>query len=178
MGWIWTPEADAELRRLIADGKSSTPCAEALSVKFMIPVTRNMVIGRATRIGAKLPGRPAGLARRVPAKPPVKALPAPAPVLPPPRRAPAFERYEQPETYVEPKEEIVIPLSQRVTLMELRPSMCRWPMGDPKTSEFRFCGAAKGAGSYCDHHASIAYEPASARRRHDAAVRRGIAWSR
>ena len=30
---------------------------------------------------------------------------------------------------------------ERVTIMDLRESMCRWPMGDPTKPEFRFCGA-------------------------------------
>jgi GcrA cell cycle regulator len=59
-------------------------------------------------------------------------------------------------------------MSQRVTLMELRESMCRWPMGDPTTPEFRFCGArAVTALPYCAHHAQVAYQPAADRRRGD-----------
>jgi GcrA cell cycle regulator len=59
-----------------------------------------------------------------------------------------------------PEEEVVvIPMSERVTLMELRESMCRWPMGDPTTPEFRFCGGRSpiGGGSYCVHHARLAH---------------------
>jgi len=37
--------------------------------------------------------------------------------------------------------------SVRVKFMELRPSMCRWPIGDPKHIEtFRFCGSACSSG--------------------------------
>ncbi len=55
---------------------------------------------------------------------------------------------------------------QRVTIMELREGMCRWPIGDPTSPEFRFCGARADIGSpYCDHHARIAYQPAADRRR-------------
>lgn len=35
---------------------------------------------------------------------------------------------------------------------------CRWPIGDPKTPEFRFCGDKIVKGSYCDHHRKIAYK--------------------
>ena len=39
--------------------------------------------------------------------------------------------------------------SVRVKFMELRPSMCRWPIGDPKHIEtFRFCGSACSCGEY------------------------------
>ena len=38
-------------------------------------------------------------------------------------------------------DDLAIPMSERVTIMDLRESMCRWPMGDPTKPEFRFCGA-------------------------------------
>ena len=34
--------------------------------------------------------------------------------------------------------DVVVPISEPVTIMELRESMCRWPIGDPGQSEFRF----------------------------------------
>ena len=50
--------------------------------------------------------------------------------------------------------------------MELREAMCRWPLGDPTTPEFRFCGAHAATGlPYCPHHAQIAYQPAAERKR-------------
>jgi GcrA cell cycle regulator len=63
-------------------------------------------------------------------------------------------------------QDVVVPMSERVTIMELREAMCRWPMGDPLTAEFRFCGARCTAGTaYCTYHSRIAYQPASDRRR-------------
>src|ERR1700722_2857222 len=51
--------------------------------------------------------------------------------------------------------------SVRVKFMELRPSMCRWPIGDPKHIEtFRFCGSACSSGDiYCKAHTAIAHAP-------------------
>ncbi|HZZ21783.1 MAG TPA: GcrA family cell cycle regulator [Roseiarcus sp.] len=51
--------------------------------------------------------------------------------------------------------------SVQVKFMELRPSMCRWPIGDPKQIEtFRFCGSACSAGAiYCKAHAAKAHAP-------------------
>ncbi len=68
-----------------------------------------------------------------------------------------------------PDEENVVPISARVTLMELRESMCRWPLGDPTAAEFRFCGAKSpvGSGPYCCHHSRIAYQPAQDKRRRE-----------
>ena len=64
-------------------------------------------------------------------------------------------------------EEVVIPMSERVTIMELRESMCRWPLGDPASPDFRYCGADSpiGDGPYCKYHARVAYQPAQDRRR-------------
>ena len=38
-------------------------------------------------------------------------------------------------------EDVVVPMSLRVTIVELKEEMCRWPLGDPTTAEFRYCGA-------------------------------------
>ncbi|MGY6645371.1 MAG: GcrA family cell cycle regulator [Salinarimonas sp.] len=58
---------------------------------------------------------------------------------------------------------IVFP--ERVTIMDLREGMCRWPIGDPTSPDFHFCGARSEIGSpYCEHHAQIAYQPADRRR--------------
>ena|SRR5215472_5355218 len=34
---------------------------------------------------------------------------------------------------------------------------CRWPCGDPRRSDFHFCGNPAVVGSYCTHHHGIAY---------------------
>ena len=55
--------------------------------------------------------------------------------------------------------EVVVPISEPVTILELRASVCHWPIGDPAQPEFRFCGAKKlpGQGPYCACHSRIAY---------------------
>jgi GcrA cell cycle regulator len=66
----------------------------------------------------------------------------------------------------EPIQDVVVPMSERVTIMELRESMCRWPYGDPTAVEFRFCGAESPIGTpYCSYHSRIAYQPSNDRRR-------------
>ncbi len=67
-----------------------------------------------------------------------------------------------------PMENIVIPISERVTIMELKESMCRWPHGDPTSQDFRYCGAKKtgsSEGPYCVYHTRMAYQPVQERRR-------------
>ena len=68
-------------------------------------------------------------------------------------------------------EDVVVPMSQRVTIMELKEGLCKWPMGDPQQSEFRYCGANCDVGTpYCTYHSRVAYQPPSDRRRHDRRV--------
>jgi hypothetical protein len=43
-----------------------------------------------------------------------------------------------------------------VTLADLGDGMCRWPIGDPRSAEFAYCGAP-AAKSYCAGHRAIAY---------------------
>jgi GcrA cell cycle regulator len=63
-------------------------------------------------------------------------------------------------------EDNVVPISECVTITDLREHMCRWPLGDPTTPEFRFCGARSGdTGPYCAGHARMAYQPVQDRRR-------------
>jgi len=46
---------------------------------------------------------------------------------------------------------------------------CRWPIGDPRSPDFRFCGCEIHEGlPYCSHHARIAYQTVSRRSRANA----------
>lgn len=51
------------------------------------------------------------------------------------------------------------PVAPGCTLFDLTRSSCRWPLGDPRESGFRFCGLASSGGSYCCEHAALAYQP-------------------
>jgi GcrA cell cycle regulator len=158
----WTDERVELLRKLWLDGLSASQIAAELAHG----ITRNAVIGKVHRLG--LSGRvkaqaPAASRQRTRSAAP---RPAPRPAAPVARGnlAVAFRPMEAPEPL--PMEDVVIPMSEMVTIMDLREGMCRWPVGDPTTPEFRFCGS-KGAsvGPYCQHHARIAYQPAQERRR-------------
>src|SRR5439155_19625057 len=60
----------------------------------------------------------------------------------------------------------VVPMSQRLSLLELSEATCHWPVGDPSSPDFFFCGGKALAGlPYCAHHSRIAYQPAADRRR-------------
>jgi GcrA cell cycle regulator len=164
----WTDERVELLAKLWAEGLSASQIAAQLG-----GVSRNAVIGKVHRLGlsgrnkvaapapqrARKPARPAGLPSNpstFQGNPAMTPRPAAQPETPPAaRHDPAAE-------------ELAIPMSERVTIMELRESMCRWPLGDPTTPEFRFCGQRAITGlPYCAHHAQIAYQPAADRRRGD-----------
>jgi GcrA cell cycle regulator len=55
--------------------------------------------------------------------------------------------------------------AKKLSLMELTERTCKWPIGDPATEDFWFCGLPSQAGKpYCDAHVGVAFQPMSARR--------------
>jgi GcrA cell cycle regulator len=165
----WTDEIVEQLKQHWTDGKSASQIASLLGNG----VTRNAVIGKVHRLGlagrAKTPGSAASRPRRL--------APPPAHRAAGPRVSPAAHRIVRgatalaiaPEALaeaIEPEfESVVVPMSLRVTIVELKESMCRWPLGDPASSEFRYCGSPTATRPYCAYHASLAYQPAQERRR-------------
>lgn len=64
----------------------------------------------------------------------------------------------------EPKPQLIIPIGQRCSLIELEDDKCHWPIGDPHNPDFYFCGGKAVMGlPYCGYHARIAYGPREAR---------------
>jgi GcrA cell cycle regulator len=55
--------------------------------------------------------------------------------------------------------------SKKISLMELTERTCKWPVGDPATPDFWFCGLPVKTGKpYCEAHVGVAFQPMSARR--------------
>ena len=55
--------------------------------------------------------------------------------------------------------------AKKLTLMELTERTCKWPVGDPATEHFWFCGLPVQAGKpYCEAHVGVAFQPMSSRR--------------
>jgi GcrA cell cycle regulator len=161
----WTDDRVELLQKLWAEGLSASQVAAELGPG----ITRNAVIGKIHRLGLAERAKTASAPR-------TRAPKAARPAASAPRMASHAVHGNvalalAPQTVViphaQPEEEVVIPMSERVALMELRESMCRWPMGDPTTPEFRFCGAKSpmGGGPYCAQHSRVAYQPAQDRRR-------------
>ena len=164
----WTNERIELLQKLWLEGWSASRIAGELACG----ITRNAVIGKVYRLG--LSGRVNARSGNVSASPPhqkaVRRLVhrhAGSPQIAG-NNALAFDPFvieaPTPQTV---REVVVVPISEPVTIAELRESMCRWPIGDPAQSDFRFCGAKKlpGQGPYCACHAGIAYQTQHDRRR-------------
>ena len=159
----WTDERVELLRKLWQEGYSASQVAGELGGG----VTRNAVIGKVHRLG---------LATREKTQSPIQKKSRQKAATPRTygARPTTMVRGNTvlkiagsvPELQVMPiTEAVVIPLSDAITLMDLRETMCRWPLGDPTAAEFRFCGNKTGeVGPYCAGHARLAYQPAFERR--------------
>ena len=55
--------------------------------------------------------------------------------------------------------------SKKLSLMELTERHCKWPIGDPATDKFWFCGLSSEPGKpYCETHIELAFQPISSKR--------------
>jgi len=180
----WTDERVELLKKLWMEGFSASQIAAELGDG----VTRNAVIGKVHRL--KLSGRakPASAAPRARTAPRSGAprrtssgtmgarssLSASvmkhrsmggAPMI----GATALKISEdlEVEAYVAPQvQELFIPVEQRLSLLQLSEQTCKWPIGDPLTPEFYFCGQHSEEGKpYCDFHSRRAYHQVDKKKR-------------
>ena len=50
--------------------------------------------------------------------------------------------------------------AKKLGLMELTERTCKWPIGDPATPDFWFCGLPSQQGKpYCEAHVGVAFQP-------------------
>lgn len=55
--------------------------------------------------------------------------------------------------------------AKKISVMDLTEKTCKWPIGDPATEEFWFCGLPSQTGKpYCEAHVGVAFQPMSSRR--------------
>ena len=55
---------------------------------------------------------------------------------------------------------LVLDTGDKTTVNTIKNNMCKWPIGDPATDDFHFCGQPAGTGkSYCTYHARMAFQP-------------------
>ena len=144
----WTDDRVEQLKKLWAEGLSAAQIANKMG-----GVTRNAVIGKVHRLGLS--------GRATPAKP---------------QRGRAYEAAQKSENTAneKPSAETMKPVipepafiapavldsGDRMTVANIKNNMCKWPIGDPATDDFHFCGQSTLSGkSYCAYHAHMAFQP-------------------
>jgi GcrA cell cycle regulator len=168
----WTDERIDQLQSMWLQGMSASRIAKELANGL----TRNAVIGKVYRLGLSGRAKPptASVASHSQPRPQQKSThrastPRASSPMVQGNTALAMQPMMSaaPAIAPAPNKDIVIAMSEPVTILDLRESMCRWPIGDPTAPEFRFCGAKKlpGVGPYCACHAGVAYQPQQDRRR-------------
>lgn len=151
----WTDERVTTLKKLWLEGLSASQIAKQLG-----GVTRNAVIGKVHRLGLSgraapsQPARPVYKPQRL-ARPAAPAAPVAAPV-----RRPLVATAVSPPAAEAPTSVVRVEEPGSATVLTLGAHMCKWPIGDPSTDGFSFCGRRTGEdGPYCHEHARVAYQP-------------------
>ena len=164
----WSDDIIVRLRALWAEGLTTAEIGRRLGI------SKNSVVGKAHRLD--LPARPSpirrdvvhNVQRRVPAPRRVQGatLPPLSMAISTPSRSPVSANLDRALTramestvdssrpVAAPRPGLVSPASRPVP----RGAVCCWPIGEPGTPAFHFCGAAAMSGKpYCAAHAGIAY---------------------
>lgn len=181
----WTDERVELLKKMWNEGQSASQIAKELG-----GVTRNAVIGKVHRLGlsnrtttsaggakataekpapkAKKAAQPAPKEAKTPAEepaPPRPVVPARRPIVPAGQPLPPQPSANEisPEALATVRE--VEKKAKKLSLMDLTERTCKWPVGDPATDDFWFCGLAVKPGKpYCEAHVGVAFQPMSSRR--------------
>jgi GcrA cell cycle regulator len=140
----WTIERIARLKYLRDAGLS---CAQ---IANEIGVSRNAVIGKSNRLGLSRFDATIGK----------------------PERTVTRRRYRYPRALSANPQFGLAEMegngASRCSLFDLQQWHCRWPIGDPGSEDFGFCGTKAVDGlPYCVAHARLAYRPGSRERGHD-----------
>jgi len=157
----WTDERVELLKKLWSEGLSASQIAGRLG-----GVTRNAVIGKVHRLGLSGRATTSRVKSHRPRKRNPNAIKRPARARFPTAGNPAVRELYSGERYIPAVEEIDIPEAQRKTIQSLEACSCRWPVGDPQTPDFYFCGGKAVPGlPYCEHHARRAFQAPAPKRR-------------
>lgn len=182
----WTDERVALLKKLWMEGLSASQIAAELSGG----VTRNAVIGKVHRLKLSARAKPASVAPRAKApRPTAPRRPTTASAGPRGTASVAASAVSQRRTTMAPtmgatalkmdteieaemvvetnaKAELFIPVEERISLLQLTEKTCKWPIGDPMSSEFHFCGRDSDEGKpYCEFHSRRAYHQIDRKKR-------------
>jgi GcrA cell cycle regulator len=153
----WTDERVEILKKLWLEGLSASQIAKQLG-----GVTRNAVIGKVHRLGLS--------GRATPSQPTRTAFRTPRPARPVMSAPATHRRHDAPRPDAAARAALrPVPYLEQpgtATVLTLGAHMCKWPIGDPATAEFTFCGRrANDEGPYCIEHARVAYQPPQAKKK-------------
>ena len=176
----WTEDRVNMLLRLREEGKTSSQIAEALG-----DTTRNAVIGKIFRLGLakptkKKPAEDSAKDRRSNRGNSAKKGKGTTgeadnasqdPSGGDPSSESDFARSVEDASHVVGMDETMTLVKQaerdakKLSLLELTERTCKWPVGDPSTDDFWFCGLPSKAGKpYCEAHIGLAFQPFTSRR--------------
>ena len=135
----WTYERIEKLKKLWEEGLTASRIAAELG-----DVTRNAVIGKAHRLG---------LSGRMVSK----------------GSSSGISIIRKKRIHLSKSQKMVEILTQAdepvnpVPFLEIKDGLCRWPLGEPENSDFRFCGRSTNEGFvYCRSHHKKAFQPLTA----------------
>ena len=167
----WTEQQITTLKQMWGNGFSASEIARSLGNGL----TRNAVIGKAHRLKLSVGGAAASTKREDPlstnvggsvlasmtkvSKKRVMLRPLPPVQMPEGMAARTFIR----ET---PRPIDNAHRGEGIAVTKATERQCRWPIGDPRSPDFRFCGCTAHEGMpYCVDHARVAYQSVSKRAR-------------
>jgi len=152
----WTEERIELVKRRWSQGVSARRIARELGDD----VSRSAVLGKIHRLGVVDTSPNSGGRRSESKAAPLAAGPDATAKLPRNQcDVPAWASDAEP--YIDdPLVDADIPVSQRRAFLELSGRACRWPVGNPGSADFFFCGAEAFVGKpYCAAHCARAYRP-------------------
>ena len=163
----WTDERVETLKKLWQEGHSASQIAKQLG-----GVTRNAVIGKVHRLGLSGRAAPSQPTRPLykPARPPRPASTPSHSERPAPVHSGAVVRREVVISRPVISQPIVPYIEEpgTATVLTLGAKMCKWPIGDPSSDSFSFCGRRADDGTpYCVEHARVAYQPSQKAKKRD-----------
>ena len=156
----WNQGTLKRLKAMADRGLSTSEIGKKLGM------TKNAIVGKLNRMGWNSKSISTGFRKIAPARKatPVKK-PAPATKKPisktpikkiAPRAAPYVKTRGASKKSLAAHQRII---QHSLDLANLRPDQCRWPIGDPDSEKFHFCGKQAFVGKpYCYEHCLMAYQ--------------------
>jgi hypothetical protein len=177
----WNDTAVDLLKTRVLDGMS----ASQIALSFGGKMTRNAVIGKCSRMGFQLKGRPSGQPRSP--KPPKQKRTQRGFGIPlrPKMAKTSFAgngmAFERAPDATPPKLRVVDATGTPATILDAGFGGCRWPINTPDqndgASTLFCCGPRLPGRVYCEGHRAIAYDKPSEKRKRSALRVKSKVWA-